>query len=87
MIGPGWGPRQAGGTKGILSDWPASGGAGHVGGDVSRQFRLVGRSPPRGRFFAGRGVRAQSPPIAALRSSAAMALKDYVLEKGESLRV
>ena len=27
-----------------------------------------------GRFFAVRGVRAQSPPIAAVRSSAAMAL-------------
>lgn len=36
-------------AKDILSDWPARSGVSHVLGDVSRQFRLVSRSPPRGR--------------------------------------
>ena len=50
LIGRGRGPWRVGGAEGIFSDWLALSGAGHVGSDVSRQFRLVGRSPPRGRF-------------------------------------
>ena len=49
VIGRGWNPRREGGTESLLPDWSACGGAGHVLGDVSRQFRLVSRSPPRER--------------------------------------
>lgn len=49
VIGQDWNPRREGGTESLLSDWSARSGAGHVLGDVSRQFRLVSRSPPRER--------------------------------------
>lgn len=42
-----WAGRRAG-----LSDRPRGSGAGHVGGDVSRQFRLVGHSRRRRHFCA-----------------------------------
>lgn len=48
VIGRGW---CLGGAKSLLSDRPARSGAGHVGRDVSRQFRLVLSSPPRGRLL------------------------------------
>lgn len=48
----------------------------------------VGRPQSAARtFLAVRGVRAQSPRTAAAQPSAAMALKDYALEKGEGLQV
>lgn len=78
-------PRREGGTEDLLSDWPIRGCAGHVLGDVSRQFRLVSHSLQRERSLL-RESENPSAPTAAARSSAAMALKDYALEKGEGLQ-
>lgn len=67
-------------------DWPARGGAGHVGRDVSRQFRLVCHTPPHRRSLLP-GVKLLNLPTAAARPLAAMALKDYALEKGSVLQL